>query len=57
MQLLEHAIKEAGGVSALARALKLPQSTVASWRQRGSVPAGWQAALPLLYPQKKKKKD
>ena len=36
---LQKAIRSAGGVSALAKALRLRQSTVSNWPARGRVPA------------------
>ena len=44
MDLLEIAIKAAGGVGRLAYKLDVKQNTISNWRQRG-VPKSWQHVL------------
>ena len=44
MDLLEIAIKAAGGVGRLAYMLDVKQNTISNWRQRG-VPKSWQQVL------------
>lgn len=50
MQELKHAIQEAHGVTALARALGVSQSRVSNWLTRGSVPDGWLQVIRMRYP-------
>ena len=50
MEILENAIKRAGGVGALAVAIGAGgTNTVSNWRQRGRVPKGWLAVLEMKY--------
>lgn len=51
MNVLDHAIAKAGGVTKLAKALGLRQNRISNWRIRGGVPDGWLTVLQLLYPQ------
>jgi len=44
MDILEIAIKAAGGTGRLAYVLDLKQNVVSNWRQRG-VPKGWEQVL------------
>ena len=46
MNILEVAIKAAGGVSALAKSLNLEPNVVSNWRAR-RLPPGWEVALKL----------
>lgn len=39
MKALDRAIQAAGGVTALAKHLRVHQSTVSQWKRRGSIPA------------------
>jgi hypothetical protein len=49
MEQLQHAIQEAGGVTALAKELGITQPRVSNWIARG-VPDGWMAVLSLRWP-------
>ena len=49
MEQLQHAITEAGGVTALAKALGIAQPRVSNWLVRG-VPDGWMAVLAMRWP-------
>ena len=49
MEQLQHAITEAGGVTALARELGIAQPRVSNWLVRG-VPDGWMAVLAMRWP-------
>jgi hypothetical protein len=44
MDILDTAIKAAGGVGRLAYLLDVKQNTISNWRQRG-VPKSWQQVL------------
>jgi hypothetical protein len=44
MDILDTAIKAAGGVGRLAYMLDVKQNTISNWRQRG-VPKSWQQVL------------
>jgi hypothetical protein len=44
MDILDTAIKAAGGVGRLAYLLGVEQNTISNWRQRG-VPKSWQQVL------------
>jgi hypothetical protein len=44
MNILDTAIKAAGGVGRLAYMLDVKQNTISNWRQRG-VPKSWQQVL------------
>jgi hypothetical protein len=48
MDILEIAIKEAGGTGRLAFLLDLKQNVVSNWRQRG-VPKGWEQVLRIKF--------
>ena len=48
MDILEIAIKEAGGTGRLAFLLDLKQNVVSNWRQRG-VPKGWEQVLRFRF--------
>jgi hypothetical protein len=48
MDILEIAIKAAGGTGRLAYMLDLKQNVVSNWRQRG-VPKGWQRVLEMKF--------
>jgi len=48
MDILEIAIKEAGGTGRLAYILDVRQNVVSNWRQRG-VPKGWQQVLKFKF--------
>ena len=48
MDILEIAIKEAGGTGRLAYLLDLKQNVVSNWRQRG-VPKGWEQVLRIKF--------
>lgn len=50
MEQLKHAIQQAHGVTALARALGVSQSRVSNWLTRGSVPDGWLQVIRMRYP-------
>lgn len=50
MEQLNFAIREAGGVTALAAALGIAQPRVSNWLARGSVPDGWLALLRVRFP-------
>jgi len=47
---LERAIKSAGGVSKLAKALQIHHSNVSHWREWGRVPPRQAIAIERLYP-------
>ena len=49
MEQLQHAIIEAGGVTALAKELGIAQPRVSNWLVRG-VPDGWMAVLAMRWP-------
>ena len=49
MEQLQHAITEAGGVTALAKELGIAQPRVSNWLVRG-VPDGWKAVLAMRWP-------
>ena len=49
MEQLQHAITEAGGVTALAKELGIAQPRVSNWLVRG-VPDGWMAVLAMRWP-------
>ena len=49
MEQLQYAITEAGGVTALAKALGIAQPRVSNWLVRG-VPDGWMAVLAMRWP-------
>lgn len=49
MEQLQHAIKQAGGVTALAKALGIAQPRVSNWLVRG-VPDGWMTVLSIRWP-------
>jgi hypothetical protein len=48
MDILEIAIKAAGGTGRLAYMLDLKQNVVSNWRQRG-VPKGWAKVLEMKF--------
>jgi hypothetical protein len=48
MDILEIAIKTAGGTGRLAYILDVKQNVVSNWRQRG-VPKGWQQVLRFRF--------
>jgi hypothetical protein len=48
MDLLEIAIKAAGGVGRLAYMLDVKQNVISNWRQRG-VPKSWQQVLAYKF--------
>jgi len=48
MDLLEIAIKAAGGVGRLAYMLDVKQNVISNWRQRG-VPKSWQQVLAYRF--------
>lgn len=48
MDILEIAIKAAGGTGRLAYILDIRQNVVSNWRQRG-VPKGWQQVLRFKF--------
>jgi hypothetical protein len=55
MDILEHAIKQAGGVAKLAKLLSddahvVGQTTVSNWRSRG-VPHAWRKVLENMHPE------
>lgn len=47
MNILEHSISAAGGVSELAKALSLEPNVVSNWRKRG-IPLAWANVLTLM---------
>ena len=44
MNILDHSIERAGGVSELARALDLEPNVISNWRKRG-IPLAWERLL------------
>jgi hypothetical protein len=48
MDILETAIKAAGGVGRLAYLLDVKQNVISNWRQRG-VPKSWQQVLAYKF--------
>ena len=48
MDILQIAIKEAGGVNPLAKSLGVVPSAIGNWKARG-LPKSWQIALSLKY--------
>jgi hypothetical protein len=48
MDILEIAIKTAGGTGRLAYLLDIKQNVVSNWRQRG-VPKGWEQVLKYKF--------
>jgi hypothetical protein len=48
MDILEIAIKAAGGTGRLAYVLDVKQNVVSNWRQRG-VPKGWEQVLRFRF--------
>lgn len=50
MDELKHAIKMAGGVTALARALGIKQQRISNWQSRESIPDGWLQVIRMRFP-------
>ncbi len=53
MNILDHAITAAGGVTNLAKELGVRQNVVSNWRLRKRVPLPWQRILLTEYSGKK----
>lgn len=50
MDILEHAIEQAGGVGKLAESLGIGQNVVSNWRMR-SLPRPWRLVLLARHPE------
>jgi len=49
MDILEIAIKAAGGTGRLADTLDVKQNVISNWRKRGTVPKGWETVMRIKF--------